>query len=122
MAVAGDGKPRSEQRQRTGVISIRVTEAEKSRMIRRAQEAGYPSLSAWVMDHLDKAHPLPLRCRIRILAWIGRIDGALADLCERIDITADPAMTRGLDQLGCDAVDLQNMIMEGGQDAGKGDP
>lgn len=118
MAVAGDGQTRSERRRRNRTISLRVTPQEKARLIRRAQTAGYPGLSSWVMDQLADCPALSHRDRIRIVAWIGRIGQVLSNLCADLDIMGHPEVALSLDRIGQDAAHLQKLLMDEGDHAG----
>ncbi len=95
-----------------------MTPQEKARLIRRAQVAGYPGLSAWVMDQLADCPALSHRDRIRAVAWIGRIGHVLSDLCADLDIMGYPDIALPLERIGQDAVHLQQLLMGEGDHAG----
>lgn len=122
MAKAGDGKPRSNSRQRTETISLRMDMALKDRFQETAIREGYQTLSSWVLDRLKSDSGMAQRDRKIIIGMLGRQAEPLRKLI-RTGVSASPETLTAIQKaFDAEAVAIQRLILKGGKGACEGDP
>ncbi|RGP35127.1 hypothetical protein D1012_21620 [Pseudotabrizicola alkalilacus] len=80
MAKAGDGAPRSDQRQRQALIQIRVTAAEHFAFRRAAQSCGASGLAAWARNLLHKGCGGPSASDRVLSGVLGQLAGRMQEI------------------------------------------
>jgi len=108
VAKAGDGAPRSERRQLSDVINIRVSFEEKRAFGRAARKCGAPSLSAFAMDQMRKACGGPTRAQKVLAGSLGQIAGRLQELAGQAQSSHGPDLA----QMVRDVANVLNVLQQ----------
>ena len=112
MARAGDGKPRSNRRRATALVSLRLTPPAKADLQRRASAAGYSRLAPWIHDRLRGPAGSDPRRDIVISGKIGQIGGVLSDLARNCDGLPPEDIRQTLHTLGKALAHVQMLLLE----------
>ena len=107
MARAGDGAPRSSARRTTAMISLRLTEDERGAVQRKADAAGYASVSEFVRDRILRDGSMSL-ADVRMIGNLARIGGWLTDAADALDEAGSP-------QKEADVFRLRSRVVHGMQ-------
>lgn len=96
MVVAGDGKRRSDRRQRTATIAIRLTAEERARIEVQARNEGYNSIAEFGRTRLLGGRELKKKDFSSVIGQLGRIGNNLNQLARKANETGqmDPAEIR----------------------------
>lgn len=111
MAKAGDGAPRSNQRQRHALIQIRVSEAERLLFCRAAQGRGAPGLANWARDILHKGCGGPSHADKVLSGALGQLAGRLQEIAHLVSAASPAEITQQINLVSQDLHFLQRRVI-----------
>lgn len=119
MAQAGDRVRRSNQRQMTSMMWLRVHPAERAAFILASERDGYPTLAAWHRDKLSATGCMGLRHQYAVVGQLGQLSGEVVALIKTArDLTSEEAVKAAL-EIAKRFSALQHDILTDGNDAGE---
>lgn len=111
MAKAGDGVPRSDQRQRQALIQIRVTAAEHLAFRRAAHRSGIMGLAAWARDQLHKGCGGPDHADRVLSGALGLLAGRMQEIASLAPKAPSGEIAQQIRSLSVDLQHLQKRVM-----------
>lgn len=112
MAKAGDGVPRSDQRQRQALIQIRVTAAEHLAFRREAHRTNGMGLAAWARNQLHKGCGGPDHADRVLIGALGLLAGRMQEIARLAPKAPPGEIAQQIRSVSEDLHHLQKKVMD----------